>query len=1587
MFLSHWLRRSFPGRLRHAPSRPRSYRPQIERLESRRLLSAFVVNTPDDTDVYVDPSSGIDHYADGTGLDINGNVSLRSAIEEANYLKAPATIGFGIGSGAQTIVTSGLPLVTVPVTIDGTTQPGFDPTTDKPIIQVVGGLSLGGDSSTVRGLVIDGVSLSGKSDLIAGNFIGTDLTGTTATGRGTGVTISGSKNIIGGTTAADRNLISGNTGPGVSITAGAMSNLVEGNFIGTDVTGTAKLGNVTGVLVSALNNTIGGTTAAARNVISGNSGDGVMIPGGSGNVVEGNFIGTDLTGTLPLGNSGDGVGVSAPLTTIGGIVPGSGNVISGNGGNGIVFPPFAADSGVGGNLIGTDLTGTAKLGNTGEGVLIINGHGLLIGGTDPGARNVISGNGHNGVLIIMGQNRGNTVQGNYIGTDVTGATAIDVHGVALGNGLNGVSIVGAPNNLIGGTAAGAGNVISGNKGEGIAITGATSTRNLVQGNFIGTDSTGTTTTDGHGKALGNGGNGVAIDGAAGNTVGGTAATAGNVISGNTRDGVLIQGSGTSAITVQGNHVGTDLRGQVALPNKGSGVEVNNIPGTTVGGTAAGAVNVISGNGGAGVYIHGSGATGTYVQGNYIGTQGDGSTALGNQFYGVYIADAASHNLIGGTDPGAGNTIAYNGDGVQPKEQGHGVLIADGTDNSIRRNSIFKNAGRGIALGTGTWYDTLNDLGDGDTGANDLQNYPVLTSVTVSGGQVKIHGFLNSQPLGTYTIEFFANSAPNPSGFGDGEKFLGDMTVTANGDGHVEFDVTLADAGAPDHYLAATATDTLTGDTSGFSMVSTAGDGIADAWKTRGIDINEDGVIDLTLPGANPNHKDIYVEVDAMTGRAPTQATLDMVVAAFAAAPNALVHNPDGQDGINLHATLDDTNIPLAGFPNVWADFDKVKAAYFGTDAERNDPNSVNILKARALVYHYCLFADTYGDKASGDYYSSGLSRGLISNDFMVTLGSVSDADHGGWLLPADDPRLPDEQAGTFMHELGHNLGLHHGGGGSDYLGNGDDTQYKPNYHSIMNYIWQTPFRLPAHPTPQERAYHNSWTLDYSRQALPTLDEAHLVDLNGIGGNPAYTVRLADGSFVPEAGPVDWDGNGLDPLPLDSPVDVNLDGKVSKLVGHEDWSQLSYYFLESPFVQNKGDAPVESELTPDMLKPHEADLAITLPHPPGPAHVGDPLTYAYTVTNNGPSTATGVRLTDPLPANTVLVSSQTTQGRCTTANGTITCFLGVLATGASATVTIVLTPTQPGLLTNTARVTTAVADPNPGNNTVTSKTSITAVLLLGQPVLINAVAGGPFSGLVASFTDTNSGARAGDFAATIQWAAGVTTSGAVAANSHGGFDVTGSYTFGQAGMRPVSVSIHDNGGSMVTVRSRAIVTDLGQGVGPGQAASIAFWNSSRGQALIQGLGGSPSSTALSGWLAATFPNLYGAAAGNRNLTGQANAQVATFFQSLIISTTLPLDAEVLAAALNVYASTRSLGGRAALAYGFQVSDLGLGARDFNIGSAGPAFGLYNNTSPSVYRLLQELNARAKKGLLWDGNGFLRQLAFTVLDGINRAGGVA
>jgi CSLREA domain-containing protein len=689
------------------------------------------------------------------------------------------------------------------------------------------------DDSTDDSVVNDGcpgVQIASGNQL-QGNLIGTTSLGLSlpppgSTRQSIGVLIDGAPSNAVGVAGGAPNVVSGN-GTGIQIQGlGATTNTVQRSYVGIGINGTIDLGNLAdGIVIGsatagAINNTVGGTAAGAGNVVSGNDLHGIEVTNSasSGNIIRGNFVGTNAAGTAAIANgfpggntTGRGIRINgSAANTIGGTAAGR-NVVSGN----IMFGIEIVGSGANANVIqsnyiGTNATGTGPVGNQAGGIIVSGAPNTLIGGASADVRNVISGNGPANAAGILMSGSGATstlIQGNLIGTNFDGTTAV-------GNGGSGVLISNAPANTVGGTSGSSTqNIISGNANHGVEIDFGGATANVVRGNYIGLNI--------NGSALGNGGDGVFISDAPTNVIGGTATGAGNAISDNGAAGVHLAGSASSANVVQGNVIGTDAAGASAMGNSLYGVFIDGAPNNAIGGTSTAARNVISANY-SGVFISTQTATGNSVKGNRIGTDAAGTANLGNTFDGVRVGGEASNNSIGGTANGAANTIAFNG---------AGVVIDSGTGNSVLSNSIHSSGSLGINLGIDGV--TPNDAGDADGGANNLQNFPIISSALSGTAGTRVAGSLNSTVSTTFTVQFFSNAACDSSGSGEGATLLGTFNVTTDAGGNGSLSQIFPTGGLTGQAISATASDP-SGNTSEFAQCVTAvftpdsdGDGVLD----------------------------------------------------------------------------------------------------------------------------------------------------------------------------------------------------------------------------------------------------------------------------------------------------------------------------------------------------------------------------------------------------------------------------------------------------------------------------------------------------------------------------------------------------------------------------------------------------------------------------------------------------------------------------------------------------------------------------------------------------------------------------------------
>ena len=398
--------------------------------------------------------------------------------------------------------------------------------------------------------------------------------------------------------------------------------------------------------------------------------------------------------------------------------------------------------------------------------------------------------------VRVNSGTGNVVAGNFIGTDPTGSE------FRFGSGGFGVSLEGG-STTVGGPNPADRNVISTSGRDILINAGAT-----VQGNLVGLNAEGSAAPTGslasdYAVTINPGSTGI---------FGGTTPATRNVVSGHdtgggsTAGGLSIVGG---SMAVHGNFIGTDVAGTRDVHNK-DGIACG-ATGFVIGGAGTGEGNVISGNRLAGITISGNG--GVVVLGNLIGTDATGTLPLGNGYRGVFVN--AGNCAIGGTGAGEGNTIAFNGSFPTTTQ---GVQIGTSkTGNRIRGNRIYANTARGIDLGNGQDNPHANDPGDGDTGSNNLQNYPIVTSVDY-GAATTVHAFLNSAASTIFDVDFYAGSAcdPRPADSPQGEEYVGSTQATTDGSGNAAIDFTLPVVLAAGQPVTAIATDPA-GNSSEFSQ--------------------------------------------------------------------------------------------------------------------------------------------------------------------------------------------------------------------------------------------------------------------------------------------------------------------------------------------------------------------------------------------------------------------------------------------------------------------------------------------------------------------------------------------------------------------------------------------------------------------------------------------------------------------------------------------------------------------------------------------------------------------------------------------------
>lgn len=780
-----------------------------------------------------------------------GDGSLRAAINWANANPGPVTIMFAIpGAGPHTItLTSALPIITAnDLTIDGTTQSGTQCRNlwngDAHILQVnvrgntgFDGFRLAGSGQTVRGLSVsgfaNGFALLGASNTatVRCNFIGLLADGASNGNSARGLNVFGASARIGGLNAGEGNVISANGIAGIVTNSGSTDTSIQGNFIGSDPTGMIARANGTGI-----NNFFGNVTwrDITRNLIAGNNGN-------AGIMLESDDRITPSTDQIRIQR----------------------------------------------NRIGFNRTLTALLRNGGDGIRFDEGSitNVLIGG--------------------LAAAHGNEITGTVNALALSNVTNINIRGNTIARAVqHGIRLSGASAVTIGGDAATQGNVIGGNGGDGVhPVAGSASI--AILGNQIGAVTI-------NGGTFENAGHGIWMENVSAVTIGNGSAGGRNIISRNGRRAIM--GSGTNAeITINGNYIGTDATGNVALINgQELGGGVRDAISFEQGGSFTNLAilgNVIGGYGAALIELFSGTGTGVIMQGNHLGIGADGVSPIvaGNTEDLIFLGGGGNFSdvLIGGMAPGQGNLVAFGGrSGIRIETPGSNVQVIGNTIRNNTRNGIeVVNAARAaiisnrifanglLAIDLGDNGVTPNDADDGDDGPNELLNFPVIASASVSGPTLLHYNVTLDAPAAAdgYRIEFFASSAADPSGHGEAERYLGHADIAHPGGARTYAGtLTTLEAVALGDIITATTTRRTAGGawdiTSEFSAAVTA-QGMA----ALAVTINSQAFDPAAQDGLRPPGDDIELAA-TITNEGTGSTDVDSIFAVIAISPDNSFYN-------------------------------------------------------------------------------------------------------------------------------------------------------------------------------------------------------------------------------------------------------------------------------------------------------------------------------------------------------------------------------------------------------------------------------------------------------------------------------------------------------------------------------------------------------------------------------------------------------------------------------------------------------------------------------------------------------------------------
>ena len=1559
--------------------------PLLEPLEFRLLLSTYMVTTIEDA---------------GLG-------SLRQAILDANASGGSDVIAFDIGSGLQKIqLLSGLPEITDPVSMDGTTQGGYAGT---PLIWLDGsrfndpanGLTVDANNSTIRGLAItgfnqSGILIRGSGDFVQDNFVGVDPSGSVGVANGVnGIEINGGSHAAPASAIIQGNVISSNWGNGISFSVNFTASEASNNRIGVDASGSLALGNFTdGIYIGAGDAGLPGVTVRG-NVISGNYGDGIRLDGAANSVVVDNVIGTNAAGTSSvddngglLSNFGNGIAIqgSAVNNTIGGNTEGDGNLISGNFGDGVLIEA-GTDNIIQGNYIGTNLDGTSAIGNYGNGVTL-QASGNTVAG------NVLSGNFGDGVRIVADAN---ILQGNLIGTQAGGLSA-------LPNATDGIWIDGS-GNRIGGSQAGAGNVIAFNVGNGVTVQGGTG--NTIRGNSIYSNVNSDPSYPGIGIDLGD--NGVTLNNSLSHngpnfyqnfpiltgairvdsvvTVEGTLTTApsqsftidfySNLTAdqsgygqGQTYVGSMVvttDATGTASFTCSLNSVPTEQEFLTATATDSTGntsefsLAQDIIP--QIGNNVATTATTLSSS--ANPVLFGQPVTLTAVVANLSAsdvptgsvTFTDGSTLLGiGALDALGQATLTTSNLMVGS-----HTIVAT-------YVGNSAFAASASDPLIQTVNPLPST-----IGGQVYVDVDNDgrpevgepgIGGVDvslTGVDDLGHEVSLTTQTDGAGTFL---FLDLRP-GMYSL-----IETQPAGYLQGKVSVGSLAGTAHDD-QINNLVVEQDQNGTGYSFG----ELLPGTISGRAFL--------DANDNNAFDSGEKGIggVTVTLTGtddlgnhvnvvAQTNGSGLYTFTDLRPGYYDVVEIQPGGYLDAAGSRNTLVGI-----GISSGLTVGNKNFAeiqsgsLAGYVYLDANNngvrDSVEAGIPGVTLTLTGTNdlgqAISTIGQTGIGGDYLFDALRPGNYRISETQPSGYQDGL---DSVGSLGGVAGND------VIDAISLASSKTGT-DYRFGERMpqpvpGRLSGRGLRDMTGNGLTSDDTPLSGLTINlYLDRNNDGNLNDGAPVASMSTSVGTGAYSFSGLQPgrYFVQEVVPCDFVRTAPAllnyYSVQVADGVNIAN---LDFDNflkldtcrvTGVSYLINSTTTVSDLRGKTKEgdLVqavftitsgAPIQLSLVSYTAPDSTFVAGHASQQVIFDVDTGLFGPGTYTMSVT-----------DPDSYYQVDFVVGPA------ISQLGPVNSNIFYGN--QDRLISAdNGGVD---RLIAGGSGIS----------GTIYNDANFSGTMDGGEVGLGNV-------SVTLTGTDNQGHAVRIAMLTDLDGQYKFSN--LRPGTYTITESQPVDF-TDGEVTIGTAGG-TIVASPSPGTSGVSGIVLAqdVQASGNNF-----GELAMNLGPSLQHGQAATILFWKSSLGQTLIKSFNGSSNSTVLGNWLASNFSHLYGSQAGSNNLTGKTNSQVAAMFTTLYNLGGMRLDAQVMGLALSMYATNSTLAGTVAQKYGFLVNAGGVGAATYNVGDSGAAFNVATNTTMRIMDILKETNNRSVNGILYNNSAALCSLANLVYVGINTIGGVS